>query len=213
MNVSKLWLPLFNLSILILVTTIAGPLGEDEEEIGEERDQDMSSEEEYDGYEIIEGETDQLCSEKPDQHLMYESDHDGEGELISEESDSEIDLLRSLPRQLHISQTMTPIKKNHSLTEKFRHSPKLASSFNNSVLTPRKSELSMNLSCLSCGNQTDYSADMGITEKQFEVLKFYMKIVFDFKFIFSSAMSVCSQSIRTARMIVSCARGWQRKSS
>ena len=178
MNVSKpgLPLPLFKLSIL--VTTIAGPLGEDEEEIGEERDQDMSSEEEYDDYETIEGEIDQLCSEKPDQHLMYESDHDGEGQLISEESDSDLDLLRSLPRQLRISQTMTPIKKNHSLIEKFRHSPKLASSFNNSVLTPRKSELSMNLSCLSCGNQTDYSTDMGITEKLFEVLKFYRKTFF-----------------------------------
>ena len=181
MNVSKpglppLPLPLFKLSIL--VTTIAGPLGEDEEEIGEERDQDMSSEEEYDDYETIEGEIDQLCSEKPDQHLMYESDHDGEAQLISEESDSDLDLLRSLPRQLHISQTMTPIKKNHSLIEKFRHSPKLASSFNNSVLTPRKSELSMNLSCLSCGNQTDYSTDMGITEKLFEVLKFYRKTFF-----------------------------------
>ena len=212
MNVSKPGLPLSLFKLSILVTTIAGPLGEDEEEIGEERDQDMSSEEEYDDYETIEGEIDQLCSEKPDQHLMYESDHDGEGQLISEESDSDLDLLRSLPRQLHISQTMTPIKKNHSLIEKFRHSPKLASSFNNSVLTPRKSELSMNLSCLSCGNQTDYSTDMGITEKLFEVLKFYRKTFF-FKFIFSSAMSVCFQSIRTVRMIVSCVRGWQRKSS
>ena len=212
MNVSKPGLPLSLFKLSILVTTIAGPLGEDEEEIGEERDQDMSSEEEYDDYETIEGEIDQLCSEKPDQHLMYESDHDGEGQLISEESDSDLDLLRSLPRQLHISQTMTPIKKNHSLIEKFRHSPKLASSFNNSVLTPRKSELSMNLSCLSCGNQTDYSTDMGITEKLFEVLKFYRKTFF-FKFIFSSAMSVCYQFIRTVRMIVSCVRGWQRKSS
>ena len=212
MNVSKPGLPLSLFKLSILVTTIAGPLGEDEEEIGEERDQDMSSEEEYDDYETIEGEIDQLCSEKPDQHLMYESDHDGEAQLISEESDSDLDLLRSLPRQLHISQTMTPIKKNHSLIEKFRHSPKLASSFNNSVLTPRKSELSMNLSCLSCGNQTDYSTDMGITEKLFEVLKFYRKTFF-FKFIFSSAMSVCFQSIRTVRMIVSCVRGWQRKSS
>lgn len=211
MNVSKPGLPLSLFKLSILVTTIAGPLGEDEEEIGEERDQDMSSEEEYDDYETIEG-VDQLCSEKPDQHLMYESDHDGEGQLTSEESDSDLDLLRSLPRQLHISQTMTPIKKNHSLIEKFRHSPKLASSFNNSVLTPRKSELSMNLSCLSCGNQTDYSTDMGITEKLFEVLKFYRKTFFK-KFIFSSAMSVCFQSIRTVRMIVSCVRGWQRKSS
>ena len=48
MNVSKPGLPLSLFKLSILVTTIAGPLGEDEEEIGEERDQDMSSEEEYD---------------------------------------------------------------------------------------------------------------------------------------------------------------------
>ena len=151
------------------MTTIAGPLGEDEEDLGGEMDHDISSEEDED-YETSEGEigSDQLCLEKPNQDLMYENDHIGEGE--SEDSDSDLDLLQSLPRQLQISQTMTPIKKNHSFIEKFRHSPKLASSFNHSVLTPRKSDLSMNLSCLSCGNQTDYSIDMGITEKQFEVM-------------------------------------------
>lgn len=146
------------------LTTIAGPLREDEEDIEGEMDHDISSEEDED-YETSEGE---IGSEKPNQDLMYEKTDVGEGESDDSESDSDLGLLQSLPRQLQISQTMTPIKKNHSFIEKFRHSPKLASSFNHSVLTPRKSDLSMNLSCLSCGNQTDYSIDMGIREKEFE---------------------------------------------
>ena len=155
------------------VTTIAGPLREDEEDIEGEMDHDISSEEDED-YETSEGE---IVSEKPNQDLMYEKTNVGEGESEDSESDSDLGLLQSLPRQLQISQSMTPIKKNHSFIEKFRHSPKLASSFNHSVLTPRKSDLSMNLSCLSCGNQTDYSIDMGIREKEFEVIG---KVFFNF---------------------------------
>lgn len=154
------------------MTTCAGPLGEDEEEIGEDND-DISSEEEED-YETVEREfevdRDQIIVDQ-------ESDNVVDGEHISDGSDSDLGLLQSLPRQLQISQTMTPIKKNPSFVEKFRHSPKLASSFNNSVQTPRKSELSLNLSCLSCGNQTDYSTDMGIIEKQFEVIIFSIKSI------------------------------------
>jgi len=151
------------------LTTIAGPLGEDEEEIGEDMDNDMSSDSEEDeDYKTVNGENgdDQICDENHDQH---QTELAGDGELISEDSDSDLGLLQSsIPRQLRISQSMTPIKKNHSFVEKFRNSPKLASSFNNLVLTPRKSEMSMNLSCFSCGTPTDYSVDMGVSEKQFE---------------------------------------------
>jgi len=151
------------------LTTIAGPLGEDEEEIGEDMDNDMSSDSEEDeDYKTVYGENgdDQLSDDNHDQN---QTEHAGDVELISEDSDSDLGLLQSsIPRQLRISQSMTPIKKNHSFVEKFRNSPKLASSFNNLVLTPRKSEMSMDLSCLSCGTQTDYSVDMGVSEKQFE---------------------------------------------
>ena len=155
------------------MTTIAGPLGEDEEEIGEDMDNDMSSDSEEDeDYKTVYGENgdDQLSYDNHDQN---QTEHAGDVELISEDSDSDLGLLQSsIPRQLRISQSMTPIKKNHSFVEKFRNSPKLASSFNNLVLTPRKSEMSMDLSCLSCGTQTDYSVDMGVSEKQFEVKVF-----------------------------------------
>lgn len=153
------------------LTTIAGPLGEDEEEIGEDEDMenDMSSDSEEDeAYktDYRQNDGDPLCDENPHQN---QTEHVGDDELISEDSDSDLGFLQSsLPRQLRISQSMTPIKKNHSFVEKFRNSPKLASSFNNSLLTPRKSEMSMNLSCLSCGTKTDYSVDMGVSEKQFE---------------------------------------------
>jgi len=151
------------------LTTIAGPLGEDEEEIGEDMDNDMSSDSEEDeDYKTVYGENgdDQLSDDNHDQN---QTEHAGYVELISEDSDSDLGLLQSsIPRQLRISQSMTPIKKNHSFVEKFRNSPKLASSFNNLVLTPRKSEVSMNLSCFSCGTPTDYSIDMGVSEKQFE---------------------------------------------
>ena len=175
------------LQLSILVTTIAGPLGEDEEEIGEDMDNDMSSDSEEDeDYKTVHGMTnyvmriltrmtnydDQLCDENPDQD---QTENAGDGELISEDSDSDSDLgllQSSIPRQLRISQSVTPIKKNQSFVEKFRNSPKLASSFNNLVLTPRKSEMSMNLSCFSCGTPTDYSVDMGVSEKQFEVKVF-----------------------------------------
>ena len=161
------------LQLSILVTTIAGPLGEDEEEIGEDMDNDMSSDSEEDeDYKTVNGENgdDQICDENHDQH---QTELAGDGELISEDSDSDLGLLQSsIPRQLRISQSVTPIKKNQSFVEKFRNSPKLASSFNNLVLTPRKSEMSMNLSCFSCGTPTDYSVDMGVSEKQFEVKVF-----------------------------------------
>jgi len=151
------------------LTTIAGPLGEDEEEIGEDMDNDMSSDSEEDeDYKTVYGGNgdDQLSDENHDQN---QAEHAGDDDLISEDSDSDLGLLQSsIPRQLRISQSMTPIKKNHSFVEKFRNSPKLASSFNNLVLTPRKSEMSMNLSCFSCGTPTDYSIDMGVSEKQFE---------------------------------------------
>ena len=163
------------------MTTIAGPLGEDEEEIGEDEDMenDMSSDSEEDeAFKTDYGQNDgdPLCDENPHQN---QTEQVGDDELISEDSDSDSDLgflQSSLPRQLRISQSMTPIKKNHSFVEKFRNSPKLASSFNNSLLTPRKSEMSMNLSCLSCGTKTDYSVDMGVSEKQFEVKILALKL-------------------------------------
>ena len=148
------------------MTTIAGPIGEDEDDI---EDHDSSDEDE--DYEIFEETTfsDHLGVLPMDQNYLGEGDSRVDGDDICEDSNTDLELSTALPRQLQISQMLTPIKKNSNFVDKSCISPKLSSSFNNSALTPRISELSMNLSCQSCGNQTNYSTDMGIKEKDFEV--------------------------------------------
>ena len=61
---------------------------------------------------------------------------------------------------------LTP-SKNTSFREKFM-SPKVSSSIGNkSLLTPKKNESSLlNLTCESCGNDTEYSINMGVQEEE-----------------------------------------------
>ena len=111
---------------------------------------------------------------------------------------------------------LTP-SKNTSFREKFM-SPKVSSSIGNkSLLTPKKNESSLlNLTCESCGNDTEYSINMGVQEEE---EKFQVRTnkanIFPYSYILlSSVTSACSPSTRTARRSARCAgtrrRRWRR---
>jgi len=204
------------------LTTIAGPVGEDEEEIGDELDEESSSDDESED-EVIPVDDDRCCVET-------------NGNCDSSDSDSDSDLFHPFPRALNvsgISKTFSPNRtnsnllrqclqspkvktpnKNSSFREKFRNSPRSSvvsdevdsnedsqsfcdliqslpsslqvseartpvktklllsssSALNNSASKSRKNEslIDLNLSCISCGNITDYSIDMGFKQDNFE---------------------------------------------
>ena len=80
----------------------------------------------------------------------------------NEDSESFCELLDSLPSSLQVSETRTPVKTKLHLS---------SSALNHSGLKSQKNETlaDINLSCISCGNITDYSIDMGFKQDNFEV--------------------------------------------
>ena len=156
------------------VTTIAGPIGMDEEELGEELDDNSDDEEEY---ETID---DDDCSEecRNSQDCCSENDEiDETNEATDESSDEDFVVAHTLPSTLKNVSIITPSKnksqtsfitpvKNSSLRDKPIFSPKLSSSMNGSLLKSRLEEtVGSNLTCHSCGTDTDYSVDMGVLDR------------------------------------------------
>ena len=147
-----------------LVTTICGPVGEDEEELGEEFDDDDSSgeddiyPEQSDDEELVSD--DDIHPEHSDDEELFGDDDNkssDDNEVTSISSDSEAEFLTSIPRSLQLAANLTPIKNNSSFRDKFL-SPRLSVSRNESV----------NLSCLSCGTPTTYTQDLGLGNSSFE---------------------------------------------
>jgi len=206
------------------LTTIAGPVGEDEEELGEDIDEDDESED----HEDMEDCSDE-CEQVPinqENDILEMTDSGDECNVDCYENDdnsdccdidSDLGLSRIFPRSLQLMKEITPVKQdpNHgekqmfspklasklstpvkrylspskkslfspklasrkgtpvkgniSITENAQFSPKLASSRNQSLLQSRLDESTLsNLTCQSCGNDTDYSIDMGIKDEVFE---------------------------------------------
>ena len=83
--------------------------------------------------------------------------------VSDEDSQSFCDLIQSLPSSLQVSEARTPVKTKLLLSS--------SSALNNSASKSRKNEslIDLNLSCISCGNITDYSIDMGFKKDDFEV--------------------------------------------
>jgi len=197
------------------LTTIAGPVGKDEEELGE--DIDVDDEEDQEEMEDCSDESEQLPNQEFDILEMTDSDDESNEDCNDENSycdiDSDLGLSRILPLSLIkqvtpvkenpnlnlskkqmfspklasklstpvkrylspnekslfspklASRKVTPLKGNISISENSQFSPKLASSRNKSLLQSRLDESTLsnsNLTCQSCGNNTDYSIDMGI---------------------------------------------------
>ena len=145
-----------------LVTTICGPVGEGEEELGEEFDDDDSSgeddiyPEQSDDEELVSD--DDIHPEHSDDEELFGDDDNkssDDNEVTSISSDSEAEFLTSIPRSLQLAANITPIKNNSSFRDKF--------------LSPRLSRNeSVNLSCLSCGTPTTYTQDLGLGNSSFE---------------------------------------------
>ena len=111
------------------MTTIAGPVGEDEEELGE--DIDVDDEEDQEEMEDCSDESEQLPNQEFDILEMTDSDDESNEDCNDENSycdiDSDLGLSRILPRSLSLIKQVTPVKENPNLSKKQMFSPKLAS--------------------------------------------------------------------------------------
>jgi len=179
------------------LTTIAGPPGEDEEEIGgsdeemkeyETEEPDCDSEDISDDH--CEGGNQTDCS----RILFCDSDDDSETEAAIPKSFSTLYLSpvklkpNSSFREKFLSPKVTS-SRNISLVEKFL-SPKFSSSRNISLLEASVNNSS--LVCRSCSLETDYSKDLGIDEEQFKCDDCLLKVHRD-----------CNEDCRLCRDIAS----------
>ena len=142
--------------ILVAVTTIAGPPGEDEEEIA-------GSDEEEPEYETEECDISptELSDGTPVKSNISRN-------LFTDSSDEESDLGEAVPMSLS-SLLLSPARRRptSSFVEKFL-SPKVLLSRNASLVD--ESVNNSSLVCEACSLETEYSRDMGIQEEEkFEV--------------------------------------------
>ena len=163
----------------ISVTTIAGPLREDEEEIGEEFDEDEPSSDEDEtiddedetGHEEVPGQLEESPTSVSSPSKFFADDEESD-------SDMEVTGVTYIAKDLKITNNNTSLStpskltpsKSTSFREKFM-SPKVSSSIRNKfLLTPKKRKRNesswLNLTCKSCGNDTEYSINMGVQEEE-----------------------------------------------
>ena len=119
----------------------------------------------------------------------------------NEDSESFCDLLDSLPSSLQVSETRTPVKTKLLLS---------SSALNHSGVKSRKNETlaDLNLSCVSCGNITDYSVDMGLKQDNFEVFgNTVFKVIL--LFTFCSVMTVCWEFILIVKENANFVKTWR----